>query len=121
MPVRRTDRLPTKRLPEWLRDFDAERLDFETPVYRLSRGLRDQFVVKQPRFTLGTRPRLVSVLTLPLGGGWVLQPFVETDHQSLALCALRQIARRNKIDLSGIDFVSENCGWHGARPVLFDW
>ena len=122
MPARRTDRLPRHLLPEWLRDYEAERLDFETPVYRISRGLRDQFVAKRPRCNLGTRPALLSVNTWSLGGGWVLQPFVETDHQDLALRALRSIAKRNSIDLSEVDFVSGNCGWaSNGSPVLFDW
>lgn len=124
MPARRTDRLPRRRLPGFLEGFDAERLDFETPVYLLSndRSPRHRYIAKRPQCSLGTRPALLSVNTWSLGGGWVLQPFVETDHQDLALRALRSIAKRNSIDLSEVDFVSGNCGWaSNGSPVLFDW
>lgn len=111
------------KMPKGWRTKKIHRGNFELIVYI---NLKKQLVCKAPAILMGREVEGITLPTIQLGNGWVLQPLCTFEDRSAALCSVvRRIVKlsdkfRGKTYKFG-DVHLWNVGRWKKRPYLFDW
>lgn len=80
-----------------------------------------KLVLKKQSAVAGYEVDGVTLPTLHLDGGWVLQPRCERKNLEQAVATLTARLHAAGHALGNFDLVTENVGWWRGEPYLFDW
>lgn len=78
-------------------------------------------ILKSPIVTIGKQVAGLTLPTVDIWNGWVLQPICTFENRGEAVKQVASRMAQKKLDRDAFDLHVWNVGWYEGTAYLFDW